>query len=161
MRSSWAARRGSIWLPYWPNHDDNPFGHRINQLLKYVPSSTLNDPTWHNTRVLDGDIEAAIRELKAQPGGELQVHGSGVLLQWLLERELVDELDLRIHPVVLGDGLPPLPRARPDARPRGHRLVGDVDRRPRGDLSTVGCRQLSFTRRVSWQRPGGGHTSWI
>jgi dihydrofolate reductase len=53
----------------------------------------------------NGDVEAAIRELKAKPGRELQVHGSGVLLRWLLERDLVDELDLRITPVIVGDGL--------------------------------------------------------
>ena len=94
-----------IWEPYWPNHDDNPFGHRINVLPKYVPSTTLRDPTWQNTHVLTGDVETGIRDLKAQPGRELQLHGSGVLLRWLLERDLVDELNLRIHPVILGDGL--------------------------------------------------------
>ena len=93
-----------IWEPYWPNHDDNPFGHLINTLPKYVPSTTLKNPTWHNTHVIDGDVEAAVRELKAKPGGELQVHGSGVLLRWLLERDLVDELNLRISPVIVGDG---------------------------------------------------------
>jgi dihydrofolate reductase len=55
--------------------------------------------------VIDGDVEAAVRELKAKPGRELQVHGSGVLLRWLLERDLVDELNLRLYPVVVGDGL--------------------------------------------------------
>jgi dihydrofolate reductase len=94
-----------IWEPYWPQHDDNPFGHRINVLPKYVPSTTLKDPTWQNTHVLDGDVEAAVRELKARPGRELQVHGSGELLRWLLERDLVDELNLRLYPVVVGDGL--------------------------------------------------------
>jgi dihydrofolate reductase len=93
-----------IWLPYWPNHDDNPFGHLINVLPKYVPSTTLKDPTWQNTHVIDGDVEAAIRELKARPGRELQVHGSGALLRWLLERDLVDELNLRVSPVIVGDG---------------------------------------------------------
>ena len=91
--------------PYWPLHDDNPVGHVINVLPKYVPSTTLTDPTWHNTHVIDGDVEAAVRELKAKPGRELQVHGSGVLLRWLLERDLVDELSLRLYPVVVGDGL--------------------------------------------------------
>jgi len=94
-----------IWEPYWPNHDDDSFGHTINVLPKYVPSTTLKDPTWQNTHVIDGDVEAAIRELKATPGRELQVHGSGVLLRWLLERDLVDELNLRISPVIVGDGL--------------------------------------------------------
>ena len=94
-----------IWEPYWPNHDDNPFGHRINVLPKFVPSTTLKDPTWQNTHVLSTDVEAQIRELKAQPGREIQVHGSGVLMRWLLERDLVDELNLRISPVIVGDGL--------------------------------------------------------
>ena len=66
-----------------------------------------SDPTWQNTHVIDGDLEAAVRELKAMPGRELQVHGSGVLLRWLLERDLVDELNLRIYPVIVGDGLRP------------------------------------------------------
>ena len=83
----------------------NPIGHAINVLPKYVPSTTLKDPTWQNTHVIEGDTEAAVRELKAKPGRELQVHGSGELLRWLLERDLVDELNLRIYPVVVGDGL--------------------------------------------------------
>jgi dihydrofolate reductase len=99
-RRTWA-----IWEPYWPNHDDNPVGHIINGLPKHVPSTTLRDPTWRNTHVIAGDVEAAVRELKAKPGRELQVHGSGELLRWLLERDLVDELNLEIHPVVVGDGL--------------------------------------------------------
>jgi dihydrofolate reductase len=70
-----------------------------------VPSTTLKNPAWQNTHVIEGDVEAAVRELKAKPGRELQVHGSGELLRWLLERDLVDELNLRIYPVVVGDGL--------------------------------------------------------
>ena len=95
-----------IWEPYWPLHDSgDPVSHGINVLPKYVPSTTLKDPTWQNTHVIEGDVEAAVRELKAKPGRELQVHGSGELLRWLLERDLVDELNLRIYPVVVGDGL--------------------------------------------------------
>ncbi len=55
--------------------------------------------------MIKGDVEAAVRELKAKPGRELQVHGSGDLLRWLLERDLVDELNLRVVPVVVGNGL--------------------------------------------------------
>jgi dihydrofolate reductase len=69
------------------------------------PSTTLTDPSWRNTRVISADVEGAIRELKAAPGRELQLHGSGELLRWLLERDLVDELNLRIYPVIVGDGL--------------------------------------------------------
>ena len=95
-----------IWDAYWPHNDwGDPVSHGINVLPKYVPSTTLKDPTWQNTHVIDGDVEAAVRELKAKPGRELQVHGSGALLRWLLEHDLVDELNLRIYPVLVGDGM--------------------------------------------------------
>jgi dihydrofolate reductase len=95
-----------IWAGYWPHHDaGDPVSHGINVLPKYVPSTTLADPAWQNTHVLGGDVESAVRELKAQPGRELQVHGSGELLRWLLEHDLVDELNLEVYPVVAGDGL--------------------------------------------------------
>jgi dihydrofolate reductase len=99
-------RTWEIWEPYWPNHDSGDLvSHGINVLPKYVPSTTLKDPTWQNTHVVGGDVEAKVRELKATPGRELQLHGSGELLRWLLERDLVDELNLRLYPVVVGDGL--------------------------------------------------------
>jgi dihydrofolate reductase len=99
-------RTWEIWASYWPHHDaGDPVSHGINVLPKYVLSTTLIDPAWQNTHVINGDVEAAVRELKAMPGRELQVHGSGVLLRWLLERDLVDELNLRVVPVVVGDGL--------------------------------------------------------
>jgi dihydrofolate reductase len=95
-----------IWEPYWPHHDSgDSVSHGINVLPKYVPSTTLKDPACQNTHVISGDVDAAVRELKAKPGRELQVHRSGDLLRWLLERDLVDELNLRIYPVVVGDGL--------------------------------------------------------
>jgi dihydrofolate reductase len=99
-RKTWQIFEG-----YWPHHHDesDPVSHGINVLPKYVPSTTLRDPGW-NTHVIAGDVETAIRDLKAKAGGELQVHGSGGLLRWLLERDLVDELNLRIYPVVVGDG---------------------------------------------------------
>ena len=95
-----------IWAGYWPDHHgDDPISHGINVLPRYVPSTTLKNPTWQNTHVIDGDVEAAVRELKAKPGRDLLLQGSGALLRWLLERDLVDELNLIIYPVVLGDGL--------------------------------------------------------
>jgi dihydrofolate reductase len=95
-----------IWEKYWPHHDSgDAVSHGINSLPKYVPSTTLKDPTWQPTHVLDGDVEAAIRDLKAQPGRELQLHGSGELLRWLLERDLYDELNQRVYPVIVGDGM--------------------------------------------------------
>jgi dihydrofolate reductase len=94
-----------IWNSYWPHHDGgDPVSHGINVLPKYVPSTTLKNPTWQNTHVIDGDVEAKVRELKAKPGRYLLLQGSGVLLRWLLERDLVDELKLVIYPLVLGKG---------------------------------------------------------
>ena len=95
-----------IWNGYWPHNDwGDPVSHGINVLPKYVASTTLKNPTWQNTHVIDGDVEAKVRELKAQPGRDLLLQGSGGLLRWLLERDLVDELNLLIYPVVLGKGL--------------------------------------------------------
>ena len=100
-RTTWG-----IWETYWPHHDGgDPVSHGINVLPKYVPSTTLKDPTWQNTHVIDGDVEAAVHELKAAPGRDILLQGSGVLLRWLLERDLVDELNLVIYPVLIGDGL--------------------------------------------------------
>jgi dihydrofolate reductase len=97
-------RTWEIFHGYWPQHDEgDPISHGINVLPKYVPSTTLVDPGW-NTNVLAGDVDAAVRQLKQRPGGELQVHGSGALLRWLLERDLVDEIHLVLYPVVVGDG---------------------------------------------------------
>src|SRR5919112_1710746 len=71
-----------IWETYWPHHDQgDAVSHGINVLPKYVPSTTLRDPTWQNTHVVDGDVQAAICDLKAKPGRELQLHGSGELLR--------------------------------------------------------------------------------
>jgi len=107
-------RTFEIWQPYWPKHDSgDAVSHGINVLPKYVPSTTLRDPAWQNTHVIGGDVEAAIRELKARPGNEIQLHGSGVLLRWLLERDLVDELNLRLYPVIVGDGLRLFPEQGP------------------------------------------------
>ncbi|MEV0715129.1 dihydrofolate reductase family protein [Asanoa sp. NPDC050611] len=88
----------------WADPGDNPVWTALNTRPKYVASNTITDPAWSDTTVLSGDLAAAIGELKAKPGGELQVHGSGQLVRWLLDRELVDEINLLVCPVLLGQG---------------------------------------------------------
>ena len=107
-------RTYELFAGYWGEIAEmraHPIGAALNGTPKYVASTTLTDPRWADTTVLSGDVAAAIGELKAKPGGELQVHGSGALIRWLLEHDLVDEINLLIVPVVLGQGT----RLFPDA----------------------------------------------
>ncbi len=105
-----------LFAGYWGVREDlgNPIVGALNTRPKYVASNTLTEPRWTNTTVLPGDLAAAIGELKAKPAGELQVHGSGVLTRWLLENDLVDEMNLLIVPVVVGQGTRLFPDAGPD-----------------------------------------------
>jgi dihydrofolate reductase len=88
----------------WPDPGDSPIWTALNTQPKYVASTTLTDPQWANTTVLSGELAAAVDELKAATGGELQVHGCGALFRWLLDNELVDEINLFVCPVVVGQG---------------------------------------------------------
>ena len=92
----------------------HPIGVALNKTSKYVASTTLTEPRWANTTVLSGDLAAAIGELKAKPAGELQVHGSGTLIRWLLDNDLVDEMTILIIPMVLGQGTRLFPDSGPD-----------------------------------------------
>jgi dihydrofolate reductase len=99
-------RTYEIFAGYWGVMADsgNPIAAALNTRPKYVASTTLADPQWADTTVLSGDVAAAIGELKAKPGGELQVHGSGGLVRWLFDNHLVDEITLLSYPVVVGQG---------------------------------------------------------
>jgi dihydrofolate reductase len=87
----------------WPSQEGE-FADKFNSMPKYVVSSTLREPEWTNTTVLDGDVEEAVAGLKREQDGDIVVHGSPRLVQSLLEHDLVDELRLMVYPVVLGTG---------------------------------------------------------
>ncbi|MFB7466090.1 dihydrofolate reductase family protein [Streptomyces sp. NPDC056224] len=100
-------RTYEIFASYWPQHDDpaDPVAGNLNRLPKYVASTTLKEPAWGPATVLDGEhLQSEIVRVKDALDGELQVHGSGQLAQWLLARDLVDELNLLVYPVFLGAG---------------------------------------------------------
>src|SRR5215217_3538753 len=104
-RRTYEVFAGSWGTGSWgANQGDNPISAALNTMPKYVASNTLTDPQWAHTIVLSGDVAAAISELKAKPGGELQVVGSLSLVQMLLENDLVDEITLLTYPVVVGQG---------------------------------------------------------
>jgi dihydrofolate reductase len=92
----------------------HPVGVALNSRPKYVVSSTLTDPGWADTTVLSGDVVSAVAELKAKPGGELQVVGSLSLVRSLLDNDLVDEIILLTYPVVVGQGRRLFPDSGPD-----------------------------------------------
>jgi dihydrofolate reductase len=109
----------------------------LNTKPKYVASTTVTDPRWANTTVLSGDL-TTVGELRAKPGGELQVHGSGALFRWLIDNDLVDEMNLFTFPVVVGQGT---------------RLFPDTGRD--GALELVGSRTTPSGVTIRVYRPTG------
>jgi len=95
-----------IFSGYWPNHNDaaDPIASKLNALPKYVASTTLKSADWNNSQLLSANVVDEVTKLKAQPGNELQVHGSGNLAQTLIEHDLIDEYRLLYFPVHLGSG---------------------------------------------------------
>ncbi len=89
-----------IFASYWPQQSENPF----EEVTKYVVSNTLTEHSWQKSVFLAGDVVEKIRALKQEAGPDLQVHGSGLLIQTLLKHDLVDQLWLKIFPVTVGAG---------------------------------------------------------
>jgi dihydrofolate reductase len=94
------------WASYWPQQsaEDNPIAGFINNTPKYVASNTLDELDWDSASLLGEDVAAEVSKLKQEPGGDIIVNGSATLVRFLLAEGLVDELQLMIHPIVLGGG---------------------------------------------------------
>jgi dihydrofolate reductase len=95
-----------IFAAYWPyvKTDEDPIAAGINNAKKYVASETLGKVDWSNSELIKGDVAREVKKLKEQNGPEIQVHGSGNLIQTLLKHDLIDELWLKIFPITLGRG---------------------------------------------------------
>ena len=92
-------------LGYWNTQDESPFRPALNDAQKFVASTTLREPLpWPNSALLEGDVPAAVRELRGATGGDLTIMGSGELIRSLIPHYLIDEYLLMIHPLVLGSG---------------------------------------------------------
>src|SRR5437879_4154463 len=91
-------RTYEVFAPVWPTRSGDPYSARINSMTKYVVSSTLRDPDWNNTTVIDGDVVAEITRLKNEPGKHIVQYGFGQVSYLLLDHGLLDELRLWIHP---------------------------------------------------------------
>jgi dihydrofolate reductase len=132
-------RTYQIFEAYWPYQpDDHPIAKTFNAAKKYVASRTLRMLEWNNSTLLHGDVASAILALKAQPGLDLQIIGSGNLIQTLQAASLIDEYNVWTFPVVLGRGKRLFSEA---ARPSALRLV-------RAQVSTTGVVMSTYT-------PGG------
>ena len=99
-------RTYETFAPVWPTRSGDPMSDHINSVPKYVVSTTLKDPEWHNTQVIDGDVVAAITRLKESPGKDIMQYGFGAVTRLMLQHGLLDELRLWVHPLILGHGSP-------------------------------------------------------
>ena len=98
-------RTYEILAAHWPRvGDDDPIAAKLNRVRKYVVSTTLDTVDWNNSTLISGDVAGAVAELKRQPGGEIQVTGSGELIQTLMRHDLVDEYRVMVFPVLVGSG---------------------------------------------------------
>jgi len=94
----------------WPQYENDPdvnadgFATRMNTLPKYVVSTTLTDPAWNNSHVIRENVAGKIAKLKEEDGQDIYIHGSGVLINSLIDEGVIDEYRLMLHPVVVGKG---------------------------------------------------------
>jgi dihydrofolate reductase len=93
------------WAAYWPEHADEPFGDVINPMKKYVVSDSLQAAEWENSEIVSGDVAQKLTDIKAQDGGDISMSGSPTTVRWLLREGLLDELNLLVHPIAVGEGL--------------------------------------------------------
>jgi dihydrofolate reductase len=92
------------WSSYWPEQDQDTFADFINQVPKYVLSTTLTDPAWQNTTVISDDVAARVQAVKDTTDGDIAMSGSATTVRWLLANGLLDELALLVHPIAVGSG---------------------------------------------------------
>jgi dihydrofolate reductase len=122
MGKSMAQARGILlgrrtyedFYGYWPKQTDNPYTEVLNQTPKYVASTTAAEPLpWQNSTLLSGDLAAKVSALRDRTDGVIAVLGSGELVRWLAEQDLIDEYLMLIHPLVLGSGTRLFPEKGP------------------------------------------------
>jgi dihydrofolate reductase len=99
-------RTYDVFAPVWPTRSGDPLSDHINSMPKHVVSTTLKDPEWKNTHVISGDVVDEITKLKQAPGKNIVQYGFGSVSRLLLEHDLLDELRLWFHPLILGTGKP-------------------------------------------------------
>jgi dihydrofolate reductase len=93
------------WAAYWPEHADQPFGDVMNSIKKYVVSNSLRTAEWQNSEIISGDVPRKLTDIKAEDGGDMNMSGSATTVRWLLREGLLDELNLLVHPIVVGDSM--------------------------------------------------------
>ena len=93
------------WAAYWPEHVNEPFGDVMNSMKKYVVSDSLQAATWQNSEIVSGDVARKVADIKAEDGGDITMSGSATTVRWLLRHGLLDELNLLVHPIVVGEGM--------------------------------------------------------
>jgi dihydrofolate reductase len=99
------------FAPVWPTRSGDPYSDRINTMRKYVVSTSLKDRAWAITKVIDSDVVGALNDLKQSPGQDIVQYGIGPVTRLMIEHELLDELQLWVHPLALGRGAGELPFA--------------------------------------------------